>query len=94
MRPLGIVADRVAQQALKIVFELVVEADFLPCSFGFRPRRSAYDALQAVRDAVRAGGTWVVDADIAASPALLVLPLRDADHNRFCRPVIYPWSCR
>jgi RNA-directed DNA polymerase len=66
MRPLGIasVADRVVQQALKIVIEPIVEADFLPCSYGFRPKRSAHDALQAMRDAVRAGRTWVVDADI------------------------------
>ena len=66
MRPLGIasVRDRVVQQALKIVIEPIVEADFLPCSFGFRPKRSAHDALQAMRDAVRAGRTWVVDADI------------------------------
>jgi len=66
MRPLGIasVADRVVQQAVKIVVEPIVEADFLPCSFGFRPKRSAHDALQAMRDAVRAGRTWVVDADI------------------------------
>lgn len=58
------VADRVVQQAVKIVIEPIVEADFLPCSYGFRPRRSAHDALQAMRDAVRAGRTWVVDADI------------------------------
>ena len=66
MRPLGIasVRDRVVQQAVKIVLEPIVEADFLPCSYGFRPKRSAYDALQAMRDAVRAGRTWVVDADI------------------------------
>jgi len=66
MRPLGIasVADRVVQQALKIVIEPIVEADFLPCSFGFRPKRSAHDGLQAMREAVRAGRTWVVDADI------------------------------
>jgi RNA-directed DNA polymerase len=66
MRPLGIasVADRVVQQAVKIVIEPIVEADFLPCSYGFRPKRSAHDALQAMRDAVRDGRTWVVDADI------------------------------
>lgn len=52
------------QQAVKIVIEPIVEADFLPCSFGFRPKRSAHDALQAMRDAVRASRTWVVDADI------------------------------
>lgn len=66
MRPLGIasVRDRVVQQALKIVLEPIVEADFLPCSYGFRPRRSAHQALQAMREAIRAGRTWVVDADI------------------------------
>lgn len=66
MRPLGIanVVDRVVQQALKIVLEPIFEADFLPCSFGFRPQRSAHQALQAMREAVRAGRTWVVDADI------------------------------
>lgn len=66
MRPLGIasVRDRVVQQALKLVLEPIVEADFLPCSFGFRPRRNAHQALQAMREAIRAGRTWVVDADI------------------------------
>ena len=65
-RPLGIAAvrGRVVQQAIKIVIEPVVEADFLPCSFGFRPKRSAHQALQAMREAVREGRTWVVDADI------------------------------
>jgi group II intron reverse transcriptase/maturase len=65
-RPLGIAAvrDRVVQQAIKIVIEPIVEADFLPCSFGFRPKRSAHQALQAMREAVREGRTWVVDADI------------------------------
>ena len=66
MRPLGVasVRDRVVQQAVKIVLEPIVEADFLPCSFGFRPKRSAHQALQAMREAVRGGRTWVVDADI------------------------------
>jgi RNA-directed DNA polymerase len=65
-RPLGIasVRDRVVQQAVKIVLEPIFEADFLPCSYGFRPKRSAHQALQAMREAVRAGRTWVVDADI------------------------------
>src|SRR5437870_4368006 len=58
------VRDRVVQQAIKIVIEPIVEADFLPCSFGFRPKRSAHHALQAMREAVREGRTWVVDADI------------------------------
>ncbi|MEV5544151.1 group II intron reverse transcriptase/maturase [Saccharopolyspora shandongensis] len=66
MRPLGIasVRDRVVQQALKIVLEPIWEADFLPCSYGFRPKRDAHQALRAMREAIRAGRTWVVDADI------------------------------
>lgn len=61
MRPLSIpsVRDRVVQVALKTVLEPVFEADFLPCSFGFRPKRSTHDALQVVIDeAWRAGCGW------------------------------------
>ena len=55
--PLSIpaVRDRVVQAALKIVLEPIFEADFLPCSFGFRPKRSAHDALQVLIDRVLAG---------------------------------------
>jgi retron-type reverse transcriptase len=51
-RPLSIpsVRDRIVQAALKIVLEPIFEADFLPCSFGFRPKRSAHDALQVLID--------------------------------------------
>jgi RNA-directed DNA polymerase len=51
-RPLSIpaVRDRIVQAAVKIVLEPVFEVDFLPCSFGFRPRRSAHDGLQVVID--------------------------------------------
>src|SRR5690348_6029641 len=67
MRPLQIsaVRDRVVQAALKIVLEPVFEADFLPCSFGFRPRRAAHDALQVVIDETWRGRLWVVETDIA-----------------------------
>ena len=49
-RPLSIprVRDRIVQAATKIVIESIFEADFLPCSFGFRPRRSQHDALQVL----------------------------------------------
>jgi len=65
-RPLGIptVADRVVMTAAKIVLEPVFEADFLPCSHGFRPRRSAHDATEAIRQEVNAGRRWVLDADV------------------------------
>ncbi len=66
-RPLAIsaVRDRIVQAALKIVLEPVFEADFRPCSFGFRPRRSAHDALQVVIDEAWRGRRWVVETDIA-----------------------------
>jgi group II intron reverse transcriptase/maturase len=67
-RPLSIpaVRDRVVQAAVKIVLEPVFEADFLPCSFGFRPRRSAHDALQVLIDESWQGRRWVVETDIAS----------------------------
>jgi RNA-directed DNA polymerase len=66
-RPLAIapVRDRVVQAAVKIVLEPVFEADFLPCSFGFRPKRSAHDALQVLVDESWRGRRWVVETDIA-----------------------------
>ena len=65
-RPLGIptVRDRVVQAALKIVLEPIFEADFLPCSFGFRPKRSAHQALNTIMDAAWDGYRVVVEADI------------------------------
>jgi retron-type reverse transcriptase len=65
-RPLGIptVRDRVVQTAAKLVLEPVFEADFEECSYGFRPKRGATDALDAIRKAGNAGYDWVVDADI------------------------------
>lgn len=66
-RPLGIptVRDRVAQQAAKLVLEPIFEADFLTCSFGFRPKRSATDALEKIRVAFPRGQQFVFEADIA-----------------------------
>ncbi|MCK4722996.1 MAG: group II intron reverse transcriptase/maturase, partial [Dehalococcoidia bacterium] len=65
-RPLGIpaVRDRVVQMAVKIVIEPIFEADFQPCSFGFRPKRSAHDANEVIRQTANRGYDWVVDADI------------------------------
>ncbi len=66
-RPLSIpaVRDRIVQAACKIVLEPIFEADFLPCSFGFRPKRSAHDALQVLIDESWQGRRWVVETDIA-----------------------------
>lgn len=65
-RGLGIptVRDRVVQQAVKIVLEPIFEADFCDCSFGFRPRRSATQAMERLRRGFIAGGHQVVEADI------------------------------
>ncbi|MBV8146673.1 MAG: group II intron reverse transcriptase/maturase [Gammaproteobacteria bacterium] len=65
-RPLGIptVRDRVVQMAAKLVLEPIFEADFLPCSYGFRPRRSATMALEELRKLGAKGGHHVLDADI------------------------------
>ena len=67
-RPLSIpaVRDRIVQAAAKIVLEPVFEADFLPCSFGFRPRLSAHDALQVPVEECARGRRWVVETDIAS----------------------------
>ena len=65
-RPLGIptVRDRVVQMAVKLLLEPIFEADFLPCSYGFRPRRSATMALETLRKTGNKGGHHVLDADI------------------------------
>ncbi len=65
-RPLGIptVRDRVAQQAARLVLEPIFEADFVPVSYGFRPRRSATQAMEVVRKGFIAGATHVVEFDI------------------------------
>jgi group II intron reverse transcriptase/maturase len=67
-RPLGIpcVADRVVMTAAKIVLEPIFEADFSPVSVGFRPKRSAHQALEAIRVSANRGNDWVLDADIKA----------------------------
>ena len=65
-RPLGIptVGDRVLQAAVKRKLEPIFEEKFLPCSFGFRPDRSAHMAIEAIRKDLMAGYTFVIDADI------------------------------
>ncbi len=65
-RPLGIptVRDRVVQMATKIIVEPIFEADFEPSSYGFRPKKSATEALEAIRKAGNQGYDFVVDADI------------------------------
>ena len=68
LRRLGIptVADRVVQAALKLVLEPIFEADFVPCSYGFRPNRRAHDAIAEIQAYGTRGYRWVLDADIEA----------------------------
>ena len=83
-RPLGIptIRDRVAQMAVKLVIEPIFEADFEECSFGFRPKRDAHQAVGAIREALNKGHPYVFDADLQqyfdtiAHDKLLVLVAR------------------
>ena len=66
-RPLGVPTfeDKVLQRAVALVLEAVYEQDFLDCSFGFRPGRSAHQALEALRQqTMQMGGGWIVEVDI------------------------------
>lgn len=65
-RPLGIptLKDRVVQTALLLILEPIFEADFMDCSYGFRPGRSAHGALEEIAANLRAGRTAVYDADL------------------------------
>ncbi|MDQ0937609.1 reverse transcriptase domain-containing protein [Streptomyces turgidiscabies] len=68
LRRLGIatIADRVVQASLKLVLEPIFEADFLPCSYGFRPNRRAHDAVAEVRFFTSKSYEWIVEGDIKA----------------------------
>jgi RNA-directed DNA polymerase len=79
-RPLGIptVRDRVAQMAVLLVVEPIFEADFEGCSFGFRPKRNAQQALDQVQAALKAGRQEVYDADLASY-------FDTIDHDRLVR---------
>jgi RNA-directed DNA polymerase len=91
-RPLSIppVRDRIVQAAVKIVLEPVFEADMLDCSFGFRPKRSAHDALQVLIDECWRGRRWVVETDIASCfSAIPHDKLMQAVQERICdQPVL------
>jgi group II intron reverse transcriptase/maturase len=66
-RPLGIptIRDRIVQMAFKLVVEPIFEADFCEHSYGFRPQRSAHDAIDAIAEALFRGHTQVIDADLS-----------------------------
>jgi RNA-directed DNA polymerase len=90
LRPLGIptIRDRVAQTATLLILEPVFEADFLDCSYGFRPGRNAHQALEEIRGHLQAGKQAVYDADlksyfdtISHEKLLACLRHRIADRN-------------
>jgi RNA-directed DNA polymerase len=66
-RPLGIptIRDRVVQTAAKVVLEPIFEADLEPSAYGYRPKRSAQDAIRKVHKLICEGYTDVVDADLS-----------------------------
>jgi RNA-directed DNA polymerase len=66
LRPLGIptVRDRVVQAAVLLILEPIFEADFEDCSYGFRPGRNAHQALEKIRENLRAGKCEIYDADL------------------------------
>ena len=68
LRRLGIatITDRVVQASLKLVLEPIFEADFLPCSYGFRPNRRTHDAVAEVRLLTSKKYEWIVEGDIKA----------------------------
>ncbi|MGH7410513.1 MAG: group II intron reverse transcriptase/maturase [Candidatus Methylomirabilis sp.] len=97
-RNLGIpaVRDRVVAAAVKVVIEPIFEADFLECSWGFRPKRSAHQAIERIRGGIRRGNCWVVDADIQSffdeiPRGKLALALRERVSDRQVIGLIQSW---
>lgn len=97
-RPLGIpiIKDRVIQMAVKLIIEPLFEADFLECSFGFRPKRSAHQALDRIRKDTAKKGWWVVDADIKGyfnniDHDKLMLMVKQRIYDRRILKMIWKW---
>ena len=93
-RPLGIPGfeDKILQRAVLMLLEPIYEQDFCDCSYGFRPRRSAPDALDALHERLwQMGGGWVLDVDVADYFGTIShQQLRDMLDQR----VVEPAACR
>lgn len=90
LRPLGIptIKDRIVQMSCKMAIEPIFEADFEDCSYGFRPKRDAKEAVKAIKKHLQLGRTTVLDADISNyfdsiphDKLMIVLKERIADRN-------------
>ncbi|MGE5605700.1 MAG: group II intron reverse transcriptase/maturase [Bacteroidota bacterium] len=90
LRPLGIptIKDRVVQMSCKMVIEPIFEADFEDSSYGFRPKRSAHDAITAIKKNIREGKTEILDADLSSyfdmiphDKLMIVIGKRISDRN-------------
>lgn len=97
-RPLGIpiIKDRVIQMAVKMVIEPLFEADFLDCSYGFRPKRNAHQALDRIRRDTANKGWWVVDVDIKGyfnniNHEKLMLMVKQRISDRRILKMIWKW---
>lgn len=98
LRPLGIpiIKDRVIQMAVKIVMEPLFEADFKECSYGFRPKRNAHQALDRIRKDTARKGWWIVDADIKGyfnniNHEKLMLMVKQRISDRRILKMIWKW---
>lgn len=90
LRPLGIptIKDRVIQMSCKMVIEPIFEADFEDSSYGFRPKRSAHDAITTIKKNIREGKTEILDADLSSyfdtiphDKLMIVIGKRISDRN-------------
>jgi RNA-directed DNA polymerase len=86
LRRLGIatVTDRVVQASLKLVLEPIFEADFLPCSYGFRPNHRVHDAVAEVRHLTSRSYEWIVKGDIKACFDEISHPVRNHSRSGRC----------
>lgn len=90
LRPLGIptIKDRVVQMSCKVVIEPIFEADFEDSSYGFRPKRSAHDAITTIKKNIREGRTEILDADLSSyfdtiphDKLMIIIGKRISDRN-------------
>jgi len=94
VRYLGIatIRDRVAQASLKLVLEPIFEADFLPCSYGFRPNRRAHDAVAEVHHFASRSYEWIVEGDIkSSSTRFRTQPFLAGCGNELGTSASWPW---